>query len=69
MKKYNPELPTLIFDVDGTIVDNFHENLEIIYNQNKKTIDNIANFEQFVYFIKNNNMKDAFDKFKISLIE
>jgi len=69
MKTYNPKLPTVIFDLDGTIVDNFHENLEIIYNQNKKKIDKLGSFDDFLNFIKNNNMRDAFVEFRINLFE
>lgn len=69
MRKYNSELPTVIFDLDGTIVDNFEENLSIIYNQNKKKIDKIASFEDFIKTVHDNNLKDSFKKFKINIFE
>jgi len=69
MKKYNPELPTLIFDLDGTIVDNFRDNLEIFYKQNSKKIDEFGGLDKLYDFVQGHNLRDAFDEFKISIIE
>jgi len=69
MKKYNPELPTLIFDLDGTIVDNFRVNWKIIYDKHMKKINKqIGSLDDFYEVLRENNLKDLFLKYKINPI-